>query len=435
VLTVRLIFALALIAAAASAEVHSLTLKQALELAARQNPDVTLARLDQQRAQQGVYVALDPFRPKVYAGSGLAYTYGYPNSIEGNAPSIFQVRTDMSIYNRAQSYTLASARETARGLQSGVQAKAEDVAYQAADLFLTASDLEHEDAQLTAQLPSLQKVVDVMNASTAEGSELPVELTRARVNLESAQVRLDSGKLDSDYYEMMLAIALGYPATDRVKPVDSETPELIIPPSESAATDSAIRNNRELREMQSNVLAKQLDLRSYRAARLPKIDLVAQYALFAKYNYAQYFQKFQSNNFQIGASVTIPIFVGTAVKGYAAQALTDMQKIRVQMDQARNRILSDTRRSYEQWQKAEKLRDLARMQLDLARQDLTVLLAQNGEGRLPLSRVEQARLEESNRWISMYEAETQVTRAKIFILRQTGTLLATLRNTPTPSAP
>ncbi len=421
-------------AAVASAEVHSLTLKQALETAARQNPDVTLARLDQQRAEQGVYVALDPFRPKVYAGSGLAYTYGYPNSIEGNAPSIFEVRTDMSIYNRAQSYTLKAARESARGSQLGAQAKAEEVAYQAADLFLTASELEHDDAQLTAQLPSLQKVVEVMNASVSEGSELPVEVTRARVNFQTAQVRLDSGKLDSDYYQMMLAIALGYPATDRVKPVDSGTSELIVPPNEDAAADSSLRNNRELRQMQSEVLAKQLDLRSYRAARLPKIDLVAQYALFAKYNYEQYFQKFQRNNAQLGASVTIPIFVGTAVKGYAAQALTDMQKIRVQMDQVRNRILSDTRRSYEQWEKAEKLRDLARLQLDLAREDLTVLLAQNGEGRAPLSRVEQARLEESNRWISMYDAETQVTRAKIAILRQTGTLLATLRASQPASA-
>jgi outer membrane protein TolC len=435
VLIVRSIFALTLAAASASAEVHSLTLKQALELAGRQNPDVTLARLDQQRAAEGVYVALDPFRPKVYAGSGLAYTYGYPNSIEGNAPSIFEIRTDMSLYNRSQSYALASARETARGSQMGAQAKAEDAAYQTADLFLTASQLEHDDAQLTAQMPSLQKVVGVMNASVSEGSELPVELTRARVNLQSAQVRLDSGKLDSDYYEMMLAIVVGYPATDRVKPVDSETSGFIVPPTETAAADSALHNNRELRQMQSNVIAKQLDLRSYRAARLPKIDLVAQYALFAKYNYEQYFQKFQRNNAQLGASVSVPIFVGTAVKGYAAQALTDLQKMRVQMDQVRNRILSDTRRSYEQWEKAEKIRDLARMQLDLARQDLTVLLAQNGEGRVPLSRVEQARLEESNRWISMYDAETQVTRAKIAILRQTGTLLASLQNTQAGSTP
>ena len=93
-----------LFASLVSAEVHSLTLQQALELAARQNPEVALARLDEQRAEQGVQVALDPFRPKVYGGSGLAYTYGYPNSIDGNAPSLIELKTDMAIFNRPKSY-------------------------------------------------------------------------------------------------------------------------------------------------------------------------------------------------------------------------------------------------------------------------------------------------------------------------------------------
>jgi outer membrane protein TolC len=410
-----------------SAEVHSFTLQQTLEIAARQNPEVALARLDEQRAEQGVRVALDPFRPKIYGGSGLAYTYGYPNSIDGNAPSLFQLRTDMALFNRPKSYDIASARETARGSQFGAQAKAEDVAYQAADLFLTASSIGHEGETLAQQLPSLQKVVEAMSAAVSEGSELPLELQRAKVNLAVAQERLSSSRLDLDYYQMMLAVALGYPAADRVKPIDSDLSATPTPPSEDEAADLALRNNRQLREMQSNVLAKELQVRSFRAARLPQVNLVAQYALFLKSNYAAYFQKFQSNNYQIGASITIPVIVGSASKGLALQNGTDMQKIRVQMDQTRNRIIADTRRSYEQWKKAESIRDLSRLQLDLAREELTVLLAKNGEGRVPLSQVEQARLEEGNRWIALYEAEAQVTRAKLAILRETGTLLAVLR--------
>ncbi|MBV9294750.1 MAG: TolC family protein [Acidobacteriaceae bacterium] len=333
----------------------------------------------------------------------------------------------MALYNRAQSYTLAAAKELARGSQFGAQSKADEVAYQAADLFLTASQMEHEGETVSNQLPSLQKVVQAMTASVEEGSELPLELKRARVNLAMSQERLGAARLDQDYYEMILAVVLGYPAADRVKPVDSEMPSILAPGTEEEATDTALRSNRELRQMQSNVLAKEMDLRSYKAARLPKIDLVAQYALFAKYNYQQYFQKFQRNNFQIGASVTIPILIGSASSGFAMQAYTDMQKIKIQMDQLRNRIITDTRRSYEQWKKAESIRDLARMQLDLAREDLTVLLAQNSEGRVPMKQVEQARLEEGDRWIALYDAETQVTRAKLAILRQTGNLLASIR--------
>ncbi len=424
-------FALPLaVAALASAEVHSLTLQQVLDIASRQNPDVALARLDEQRAEQGIQVAIDPFRPKIYGGSGLAYTYGYPNSIDGNAPSLVQLHTDMALYNRPKSYAVAAAREQARGSQFAAQAKAEDIAYQAADLYLTAHQLKQQSDVLTTQIPGLQKVVGAVTAAVGEGRQLPLELKRAQVNLALSQERLGSAQLDIDYYEMMLAVALGYPATDRVEPADASVALPVTPPNEDQATEMALRNNRDLRRMESEVLVKELDVRSFKAERLPQMDLVAQYALFAKYNYEQYFQKFQYNNFQIGASIRIPIVVGSASRGQALQAYTDMQKIRIQKDQIRNKIITDTHRGYEQFKKAESIRDLTRMQLDLAREQLTVLLAQNQEGRTPLEEVERARLDESEKWINFYDADTQVTRAQLAILRDMGTLVASLQTKP-----
>jgi outer membrane protein len=425
----RAFFLLPLAAFCLRGEVYTLSLQQTIDLAWRQNPDVALARLDQQKAQQGIRVALDPFRPKVYGGSGLAYTYGYPNTIEGNAPSLFQAKTDMAIFNRPDTYSLSSAREQARGAQFGAQAKADDVAYQAADLYLTAASLEQQVEALNTQIPSLKKVSESMQGAVANGSELPLEQKRADVNLAMSQQRADAARLDADYYEMMLAITLGYAAEDRVKPDTSSPPALTTPATEAEAADEALKNNRELRQMQSNLLAKQLDLKSIQAQRLPKVDLVAQYALFTKQNYDQFFaaNKFQRNNAQIGASITVPLVMGSASKAYAEQAMTDLQKMRLQTDQLRSRILSNTRRDFQQSEKAEQIRNLSRMQLDLAREQLNVLLAQFNEGRIPMSRVEQARAEESDRWIALYDSEAQVTRAKLAILRETGMLLASVR--------
>jgi outer membrane protein len=419
------------------AEVHSLTLAQTLQLAARQNPDVILARLDEQHSREAVLIAQDPFRPKIYGGSGLAYVYGYPNSIEGNAPSLFQVRTLMDLYNKPKSYEVAAAREAVHASEYAAEAKADAAAYEAADLFLTASEMEHQDETISNQIPSLQKVVQSMAAAVEEGSELPLELKRARVTLEMSQQRVGSARLDADYYEMMLAVVLGYPATDRVKPVNAELPSSLTLPAEDEASDTALRNSRDLRQLQAEVLSKEMVVRSFKTARRPQVDLVAQYALFARYNYEYYFpsSKFQHNNFEIGAAVTIPVLLGSARGGQLAQAYTDLQKLRLQTDQLRNRIFTDTRRAYEQWQKAESIRDLSRDQLDLAREELTVFLAQNSEGRLPMSRVEQARVEESNRWMDLYDAEAQVTRAKLAILRQMGTLVAALRASPTGAQP
>ena len=248
----------------------------------------------------------------MYGGSGLAYTYGYPNSIDGNAPSLFEVKTDMALYNRPDTYLLAEAKENARGANLGAQAKADEVAYQTASLFLDARQAENIAQTVSAEIPDLRKVIDVTSSQVAEGVQLPVELKQANVNLEVAQQRVDSAHLDSDYLGMLLAVTLGYPVTDRVHPVESKLPDVPNPGSEEDATRIALRNNKDLRQMNSNVLAKELELHSYRAARLPQVNLVAQYALFAKYNYAQYFQKFQSNNFQIGASITIPFLAGSS---------------------------------------------------------------------------------------------------------------------------
>src|SRR5271170_3210764 len=98
--------------AAAFAEVHPLTLRQAVDIALKENPDLVLARLDEQKAQAAIRVAKDPFVPKVYAGSGAAKVWGYPSSIEGSAPSIIQARTDMALFNRPKTYELARVRET-----------------------------------------------------------------------------------------------------------------------------------------------------------------------------------------------------------------------------------------------------------------------------------------------------------------------------------
>lgn len=410
----------------ATAEVHTLTLRQALDFAAKQNPDVLLSRLDAQRAEQGIRVAKDPFSPKVYGGSGLAWTSGYPNSIDGNAPSIFEAKTNMSLFNRPASFQVAEARESARGAQMDAQSKSDEVAYRTAIEYLDVLEMAKLVEVLSQQVPSLTKVSETMKARVEEGSELAVEAKRSSVNLASVQQRLEAATADLEYAEMLLAVTIGYPANDRVVAVQAGNvagPEV---QSEEECVDLALKQSRQLQRFQSTVLARELEIRAQNAQRLPQVGLVAQYALFGKYNYQNYFTKFQANNGQLGVSITIPLLVGSAAKALADQAATDIAKLRLQMNDTRNQISLNTRRSYQQWKKSEGARSIAQMQLELAREDLSVLIAQMTEGRAPISRVEQARVAENERWIQLYAAEIQLQRARLAVLRDTGTLVATL---------
>jgi outer membrane protein TolC len=412
---------------AAFAEVHPLTLRQAVELALKENPDLTLSRLDQQKAQAAIRIAKDPFVPKLYAGSGLAKVWGYPTSIEGSAPSIIQTRTDMSLYNKSKRYELARVRETARGAEIDTLSKSDQVAYQTATLFLDAQQMGRSKQSLQLELESLQRVSGAIGVQVQEGRQLPIENKRVAVDLARATERVTALSGDLDYSEASLAVVLGFSADDRVQPVDEERAAFEVPASEQAATELALQNNKDIRKLESQLQAKGFEVKEAEAARWPVIDAVAQYALLAKTNYENFFTRFQRNNGELGVSIQIPLLTGSAAKGLASQAQTDILELRTQMGQLRNRIQLDTQKSYQELQKALSTQEVARLDLDYNREQVSVLLAQLGEGRSTEQQVDNARLTEQEKWIVFYDAQHAVENARLDVLKQTGTLLAALR--------
>jgi outer membrane protein len=416
-----------LLTSTAVADIHSLTLRQAIEIALKESPDLVLARLDEQKAQEAVRIAKDPFAPKVYAGSGAAKTWGYPSSIEGAAPSIIQARTDMSLFNKPKSYELAKMRETARGAAIGTQSKADEVAYQTAGMFLDAQQIARVAQSLRLEVESIERVTEAIKLRVDEGRELPIENKRIAVDLARARQRQEGLAGDLDYAQASLAVVLGYPEGDRVKPVEDDGKAPEIPATEEAARDLALQNNKEIRRLESQMQAKGFEVRGYQAARLPVVDVVAQYSLFAKSTYQDFFTNIQRNNGQLGVSIQIPLLLGPASKGLAAQAQEEILQLRTQVNQTRNRIGLDTQKSYRDLKKAESARDVARLDLDYVREQVSLLLAQLGEGRTTQQRVDDARLNEQEKWIAFYDSQHAVAKARLNVLRQTGTLIAALR--------
>lgn len=396
-------------------------------MALKQNTDVVLARLDEQRARQAVRIAKDPFVPKVYGGSGLAFTSGFPNSIEGSAPSIFQARTSMSLFNRPKSYELAEARGNARGAGIDTAAKLEDVAYRTANLFLDAAQTGRNSSYLQEEVNSLGQVGESVRLRVTEGREIPLAGKRADFNLASARQRLQSLAADQQYAEESLALVLGYPDGNRVRPNEDDHLVMETPATEEECIAIALQNNKEIRRIQSQLQAKALEVRAQRANRMPEVDLVAQYALFAKRNYQDFFQKFQRNNGQLGVSIKVPFLIGTAPSALAAQAEVDAAKLRTQANEIRNRTALDTRRSFRDIHLAEASRDVAKMDLEVAREQVSVSLAQLDEGRATRQAVEEARLTEQEKWIAFYNSEHLLEKAKLNLLKNAGTLQAALR--------
>jgi outer membrane protein TolC len=344
-------------------------------------------------------------------------------SIEGSAPSVIQGQAVAYLFNRPQSYVVAQAKENARGASISATGKRDAVAYGAASLYLDAERAARVGALAGKDAASLQTVLETVRAQVQEGRVLPLAEKQAAYNL--ARVRALAASLEDDQAasETALALALGFSAEDRVRAVEEQRPAPALPESEAAAITAAQNSSKDLRRLESQIAAKQIEIRGAKAERLPRADLVAQYSMLARFNnYDQFFQKFQRNNVQVGVSLQLPLLLGPGVSARVAQAAADIGRFKIEYANARNKISSDLQASFREVKKAETSAEVARLDLEVAREQLSVNLAQMQEGRVLLRQVEESRVIENDKWIAFYDAQYNIERARWNVLRLTGAL-------------
>jgi len=410
------------------AAVHTLTLAEAARRALAENPDVVLARLDEQSAAQRVTLARDPFVPKVFAGSGLAYSHGFPMSIDGAAPSVVQARAVASVYNRQQRLQIEQAREEARGAGFASRTRSQQAVARTVQLFLEAEHKELAAGAARRQIESSRKVAAIVDLRVAEGREIPLESKRAALEAARAEQRLGILESDRDAAQAMLAVVLGYPDGDRVRPAGEQRAAADLPLAEEDAIARALADHPELRRLESALAAKNLEMRAHAASRYPRFDLVAQYGLLARFNnYEDFFRRFQRHNGQIGVSAQIPILAGPASRALASQAGIEAARLRIEVSRVRAQVRMDIEKGFRELRKAETARKVARLDLDVAREALSVHLARMEEGRSTLRQVEEARIGEQEKWMVYYDAQYQVESARWALLERAGGIMAALQ--------
>lgn len=405
-----------------------MSLREAVDLALRQNPEITIARFEEQKAQEAVRIARDPFTPRIVVGSGLAYSSGFPMSIEGSAPSIFQAQAIQAIYNKPRSYEVAAARENARAAAFDVNARRDEIAHRTAILYLQAAHYARNLELARQQVTSFSKAAASVQARVEEGRELPLESKRANLRIAQANQRVEAleGALDQASASLSVVLGLGIENRVQTTAIDPAIPEM--PASDAEAVENAISSNQNIKRLQATMQAKTLEARGARAERYPQIDLVAQYGLFSRFNnYEDFFQRFQRHNGQLGMSFRVPLFAGSGSSARATQADLEVSRLRVEVNALHDRITLDTQKLYADVRRAETAREVARLDLDVMREQLSVVLAQMEEGRTTLRQVEELRAAETEKWLAFYEAQHTLERARLDLLRQTGNILAAIR--------
>jgi outer membrane protein len=404
----------------------TLTLKDAIEMALRNNGQLAAARLAADVAQRQTSVSRSAFRPDLFTGSGAAYTNGFPSSVGGAAPSVFNLNYVQTLFNPTLKGQVRAAEDETRAQRVAVDGERDAVIVQVASDYLELGEVNRSLDLLQQEMQSAQKVLEVTEERVQAGLELPIDNTRAELTRAQIQERLVSLDGRQDVLEQDLRTETGLPDDQPIVLADTKLPpetDLTVPQLLSLAE----QHSPELRQAEIESQARLANLKAQRGGYWPTVDLVGQYMVLSKINnYDQFFRSFQRNNLNIGVQVQIPIFRS---RTSAAVALADSQyqEAELQLGNRKHALEIQVRQEARQNREQDAALEVARLELKLAQENLDMVQAQFNQAHATLAAVEQARLNESEKWMNFLNVNFQGQEAQLQLMRTTGRLALLLQ--------
>jgi outer membrane protein TolC len=408
---------------AASPNAVVLTLKRSIELALQNSKDIQLAKIQARVADNASQLTRSSFLPNLYAGSGAGYTYGLPETPGGRPPSIFSLTYTQDVLNGPLRGLAKQQAEQARAQRLVLEDTRNAVIERVATSYLELVKVRHSLQLLRKEKESAEKIVGVTQERQSEGYELPTEVTKAQLTQARVIERILQLEGREDELQVYLRDQLGL-APDQ--PLEVTPEELPGSAEQEGATLVAMasQNNTSLAYAESDVKGKEFRLAGEKKGYWPTLQLVSIYDVLAKYNFQNYtniYQNFRYNNLNAGINVNVPIF-SSSTRANVALAQANLDAAKLSLANKRTQVSADVRQRSKKVQEMDAAKEVARLELQLAQQNLAVLQSQFNEGKANLRDVEKARLDESEKWMAYLDANFQRQQAQLELLRIAGQL-------------
>ncbi len=399
----------------------ALTLKSAIEMALRNSKDIQIAKLQASMAQHATQVSKAPFLPNVYAGSGAGYTYGIPETPGGRAPSLFNLTYTEEVFNEPLKGQAKELEEQARSQRIVLEDVKNSVIVRTAMAYLELGKVRHSLELLRAEQESADKILQVTQERQGEGYELPVEVTKAQLTKAQVTQRVLQLEGREDELEVFLQGQLGLGQEQAIE----VTPEELPGEAEQEGANLvaiAMQNNVGLLLAESDVRAKEFRLKGEKRGNLPTVEAVSTYSLLAALNnYSEFYKKFQRNNFNAGVQVQVPIF-SAKTREDIGLAQINLEASQASLASKKTQVSAEVRQKTRHLRERDAAKEVARLELQLAQQNIGVLQTQYTEGKVNLREVERARLDENEKWMAFLDANFQRQQAQLDLLRTAGQL-------------
>ena len=346
----RTLLALALLGGGFAHAADPLSLTEALTRAAATNPAILQqqAEVEKQTLEQGI--ARGQRLPRVDLNAD--YTrYAYSTLITPiRAPGVFPpMDRDVANIGLALSLPLYSGGKLVAGealaahnreavLQS-LRASEQDLLFNVVAAYTKALHFRELGSVLDARIKALQQQEKDIGLRLEQGRAARLDLIRLQTQLSQARydkVSVTQGEADA---RALLAALLG--EAGPVAPLADLGPTApVLPGTQDAALARALARRPELLKLDAMGLAAQQRTAIARGDRLPQINLTAKVQESAGSDWTGH------DDWNMGLRLNLPVFDGDIRKRRVEQATLEQRQVRLQRDDAHNRIASEVEQAF-----------------------------------------------------------------------------------------
>ena len=417
----------------------TLSLQDAIRMALQNSPEMRLARAQYDVAVGQARIDRAAFLPNLYTGTGLAYTHGFPSLPGGQAPSIFELDYQQTIFNPMLRGQQHAAEDRAKNQKIEMDRVRDDIVVRTATAYLNLADVQHSLTLLQTEQTSSQTILQIVQERQRANLVLPIEVTRAQLTLARIDENTVKMQDQEQALEQQLRQLTGIPESQPIQAspqvpafaagapgsVESAEQLLIVPPelgSEGNLIDLAVQSDRTVKEAENERAAREEEYRGARWSYFPTVAIVGQYSILSKFNnYNQFYKTFERNNINVGVQVTVPIFAAKT-SATVALAKSQLNEADLQFGQRQRQVTRDIQQKVANVRELDASREVARLDLQLAQQNLQIEQDKFNGGRATLQEIEQARLDESEKWLAFLNADFAREQAQLVLLEATGQL-------------
>jgi outer membrane protein TolC len=400
---------------------ETLPLERAVQLALAHSTSSAVASADVQRTFAAYREARNGYIPQLVVGSGLGYSYGFPLSLEGSAPSLLNVVAQSTVFNPAQ-WQFQNAAKTewhAAQFQDKDQRNAviQDVALSYAEL----AKWEARLSRLQVDEAEAAKLEKAVAQRLQEGVDSAVDLNKAKLAAARARLRIAEARGAADVLRRHLSVLTGLPPSS-IEIAPETIPALPAVSWEDDLSAKAVASSPAIQSADQHARAEAFRASGEHRALLPSLDFAAQYARLSKYNnYDDYFKKFQPDNVTFGVAIRFPLF-NAPQRARAQGAEADALKAKKQAEAARDKVSEETLKLQRAVEQLAAAREVAALEYQLAESGVEAAQTRLDAGTGTLRDLVDARGQASERYLISQDADFEYQRARVGLLRATGEL-------------